>query len=246
MHCNDREDILISSSEDQTLFIFQLLQSTNGTELIPVGFIPTDTVVQQIDSFDCTADKVNYIFSISSSFAMKLIPLSFISIANTCNSKYSSNTIETTHLKRNEKQWEFIFTARSCEFCRDAPDRILWCDDHTIHFGDGTYFMDVVLKWNPLQIRSANKNQWDYWKFKRHMFLCNSVSKTMSIIPNEFDSQFFFTLLQWRIFCDFVPCWQTNINSKVRLQSINKIFKCFLTFDAAQLWHGITSYEFQL
>lgn len=42
------ENVAVSISQDQTIFIFTILQSSNGISLEPVGFIPVDTFIQQI------------------------------------------------------------------------------------------------------------------------------------------------------------------------------------------------------
>lgn len=50
------EKVLITASEDQTIFIYTISQSPNGTLLTPVGFIPFS--VQQIALIEFDENKV--------------------------------------------------------------------------------------------------------------------------------------------------------------------------------------------
>lgn len=43
------ENVLISASEDQTIFIYTISQSSNGTLLTPVGFIPFSVQLIEFD-----------------------------------------------------------------------------------------------------------------------------------------------------------------------------------------------------
>lgn len=92
MLCNERGNTLISSSDDETIFIHNLSTSMNGVELIPIGFIPTNSTVQQIDCFDCTKGQVISIFNLTHS------PIVFHSrsksIANYCDGNDNTNTHE--------------------------------------------------------------------------------------------------------------------------------------------------------
>lgn len=56
---NDK--LLFSVSEDQTIFMLMILQSANGVQLSPFGFVPTNAVMRQIICAACDANKVNII-----------------------------------------------------------------------------------------------------------------------------------------------------------------------------------------
>lgn len=79
MLCNKTEDVLISTSQDQTVFIFKISQSSNGAELIPLGFIPTIATVQQITCFDCDKDKVSIETFYPELFSLTVIELYLVS-----------------------------------------------------------------------------------------------------------------------------------------------------------------------
>lgn len=53
------ENIVVTFSQDQTIFIYTILKSQCGILLSPVGFIPINTVSSQIMSFDLASDTVN-------------------------------------------------------------------------------------------------------------------------------------------------------------------------------------------
>lgn len=42
---NKTGDILVSSGEDLTIFIFQLVDKNSFTQLVPIGFFPTSDIV---------------------------------------------------------------------------------------------------------------------------------------------------------------------------------------------------------
>lgn len=51
-------NVAVSTSQDQTIFIFAILQSSNGISLIPVGFIPVNTFIQRIVCFAWETNEV--------------------------------------------------------------------------------------------------------------------------------------------------------------------------------------------
>lgn len=53
------KNVMISASEDQTIFIYKISSSPNGILLTPVGFIHINAAIQRIACFDCDVDKVN-------------------------------------------------------------------------------------------------------------------------------------------------------------------------------------------
>lgn len=55
--------MLISSSQDQTIFIYDIERTKNGVQLNPVGFVPMNGTVQQIDCIDGTKEQVNQIYA---------------------------------------------------------------------------------------------------------------------------------------------------------------------------------------
>lgn len=59
MLCNTAsENILISASEDQTVFIYNISQSANGITLLPIGFVRSNAVIESINCSDRTEDNV--------------------------------------------------------------------------------------------------------------------------------------------------------------------------------------------
>lgn len=53
------KNLMVSASEDQTIFIYKISSSPNGIRLTPVGFIQINATIQRIGCFDFDEDKVN-------------------------------------------------------------------------------------------------------------------------------------------------------------------------------------------
>lgn len=51
-------NVAVSISQDQTVFIFTILQSSNGILLEPVGFVPVNSFIDQITCITWEADLV--------------------------------------------------------------------------------------------------------------------------------------------------------------------------------------------
>lgn len=62
MLCDKKEEILISTSQDQTIFIHDIVKTFNGIQLNPIGFIPTNGTIQQIECIEYTKETVNLHF----------------------------------------------------------------------------------------------------------------------------------------------------------------------------------------
>lgn len=103
MRCNTtNESILISASEDQTIFIYNILQSTNGVTLLPIGFVRINAVAECINCYDPAEDDVNNKLNFLSFFPQMMIELMLIffrfeiSTAYLRCCRYNANASENT------------------------------------------------------------------------------------------------------------------------------------------------------
>ncbi|XP_055326896.1 uncharacterized protein LOC129580473 [Sitodiplosis mosellana] len=60
------ERVVVSASEDQTIFIYSISSSSNEITLSPIGFVRMNTVIQRIACFDCDVDKIMFATDFSS------------------------------------------------------------------------------------------------------------------------------------------------------------------------------------
>lgn len=159
MLCNKTEDVLISASQDQTVFIHKISQSSNGAELIPLGFIPTNATIQQITCFDCDRDKVcmkhfcELFLLINRHWIILYQELSLnyfvTSTANTFNRKWKPCSHENTYFKRYEDQQKFIYVKRYCEFQWNDWHHSRWNGIVTCHTSNSIQwddFLDFIIK----------------------------------------------------------------------------------------------------
>lgn len=58
MFINQYGNVLVSLSEDQTIFIYKITQTSNGIQVLPVGFVPVNAVQHQIACIDCKMNEV--------------------------------------------------------------------------------------------------------------------------------------------------------------------------------------------
>lgn len=81
------ERIMVSASEDQTIFIYNISSSLNEIFLTPIGFVRINTTIRRILCSDCDVDKVNNKFGFIYHFRrhyMQLIVKILVVHANHC------------------------------------------------------------------------------------------------------------------------------------------------------------------
>lgn len=59
MLINQSENVLVSLSEDQSIFIYRITKTSNGVQVLPVGFVPVNAAQHQIACIDCEMNEVS-------------------------------------------------------------------------------------------------------------------------------------------------------------------------------------------
>lgn len=187
------ESILISASEDQTIFIYNIFQSANGITLSPIGFVRTNAITTCLNCFHSTENNVKNKFNfLSFSHFISVFYCSnhemnwcdffcwkknSTALSRCC--RCNSDTYESTFFQWHEKQRELVFAERCRKFnwnywghgrSIDAPNH------NTNSFDKRTDFMDSVEHWHFIWIQFPYKATFNNRRFRTNMPLFRSVS----------------------------------------------------------------------